>query len=67
MPTPDFRARRNISIGFVLTTHKAIRPIPIWRVPRLFAEYIKLKLAYLDAKALHRGARELLGISERPA
>jgi DNA-binding NarL/FixJ family response regulator len=30
-------------------------------------EHIKLKLGYPDAKALHRGARELLGTSERPA
>jgi len=30
-------------------------------------EHIKLKLGYPDAKALHRGARESLGTSERPA
>ena len=30
-------------------------------------EHIKLKLRYPDAEALHRGARESLGISERPA
>jgi len=30
-------------------------------------EHIKLKLGYLDAQALHRGARELLGTSERSA
>src|SRR5438552_4154433 len=30
-------------------------------------EHIKLKLGYPDAKALHRGAHELLGTSERPA
>src|SRR5260370_6191189 len=30
-------------------------------------EHIKLKLGYPDAKALHHGARELLGTSERPA
>ena len=30
-------------------------------------EHIKLKLGYPDAKALHRGARELLGTSERSA
>jgi DNA-binding NarL/FixJ family response regulator len=30
-------------------------------------EHIKLKLGYPDAKALHRGARELLGTCERPA
>ena len=29
-------------------------------------EHIKLKLGYPDAEALHRGARELLGTSERP-
>jgi len=28
-------------------------------------EHIKLKLGYPDAKALHRGARELLGLSEQ--
>jgi DNA-binding CsgD family transcriptional regulator len=28
-------------------------------------EHIKLKLGYPDAKALYRGARALLGISER--
>jgi hypothetical protein len=30
-------------------------------------EHIKLKLGYPGAEALHRGARELLGISARPA
>jgi DNA-binding NarL/FixJ family response regulator len=30
-------------------------------------EHIKLKLGYPDAEALHRGARESLGTSERPA
>jgi DNA-binding NarL/FixJ family response regulator len=30
-------------------------------------EHIKLKLGYPDAEALHRGARELLGVAERPA
>src|SRR5882724_1875805 len=30
-------------------------------------EHIKLKLGYPDAEALHRGARELLGTSERQA
>lgn len=30
-------------------------------------EHIKLKLGYPDANALHRGARELLGTSKRPA
>jgi DNA-binding NarL/FixJ family response regulator len=30
-------------------------------------EHIKLKLSYPDAKALHRGARESLGTSERSA
>lgn len=30
-------------------------------------EHIKLKLRYPDAEALHRGARESLGTSERPA
>jgi len=30
-------------------------------------EHIKVKLGYPDAEALHRGARELLGTSERPA
>jgi DNA-binding NarL/FixJ family response regulator len=30
-------------------------------------EHIKLKLGYPDAEALHRGARELLGTSERSA
>jgi len=29
-------------------------------------EHIKLKLGYADAEALHRGARESLGTSERP-
>jgi two-component system nitrate/nitrite response regulator NarL len=29
-------------------------------------EHIKVKLGYPDAEALHRGARELLGTSERP-
>jgi DNA-binding NarL/FixJ family response regulator len=30
-------------------------------------EHIKLKLGYPNAEALHRGARELLGTSDRPA
>jgi DNA-binding NarL/FixJ family response regulator len=30
-------------------------------------EHIKLKLGYPDPEALHRGTRELLGTSERPA
>jgi len=30
-------------------------------------EHIKLKLGYPDAEALRRGARELLGVAERPA
>jgi DNA-binding CsgD family transcriptional regulator len=29
-------------------------------------EHIKVKLGYPDAKALHRGARDLLGTAERP-
>ena len=29
-------------------------------------EHIKLKLGYPDAEALRRGARELLGTTERP-
>ena len=45
MPTPDFRARRNITIGFVLTTQKAIRPIRISRVPRLYAESVAIRLS----------------------
>jgi hypothetical protein len=30
-------------------------------------EHIKVKLAYPDAETLHRGARDLLGTTERPA
>ena len=45
MATPDFRARLNITIGFVLTTQKAIRPIRISRVPRLFAESVAIRLS----------------------
>ena len=64
MATPDFRARRNITIGFVLTTQKGIRPIRIPRVPRLFAESVAIQSNNKNMTARHSAKQRAASISK---